>query len=114
MVVSKAPTSTTNITGFFSCTRGSSFLNESTMARFRIFGSARDKAFACACSAMKVKSLENLPGQHQQVLENRPQAERREKRERAHNQDRGIEQCDEEPASHREGVHRRRRDLLLG
>src|ERR1700734_2383737 len=40
-VVSTAPTSTTNMTGFFSWTRGSSFLNASGVDLSSIFGSSR-------------------------------------------------------------------------
>ena len=38
-VVSAATTSTTNITGFFTISLGSSFLKESPIAGIRIFGS---------------------------------------------------------------------------
>ncbi len=41
MKVTTVPTSTTNMTGFFTCTRGSSFLNESTSAWRRIWRSKR-------------------------------------------------------------------------
>src|SRR4249919_3186369 len=44
--VMTAPTSTTNITGFFAMRRGSSFQNESTMALRKILRSPKEVAFA--------------------------------------------------------------------
>ena len=44
MVVSIAPTMVTNITGFFTIRRGSSFLNDSPMAGTTMFRSNRDGA----------------------------------------------------------------------
>jgi hypothetical protein len=46
-VVSTLPTSTTNITGFRTWWRGSSFRNDATMAPRTISGSKRGRAFAC-------------------------------------------------------------------
>ena len=46
MKVTTVPTSTTNMTGFLTCTRGSSFLKASTRARPRISRSNRLRASA--------------------------------------------------------------------
>src|ERR1019366_979525 len=44
MVVNAAPTSTTNITGFFATILGLSFTNDSLVARFTISGSNNGRA----------------------------------------------------------------------
>src|SRR6266404_209264 len=98
MVVSKAPTSTTNITGFLIIVRGSNLRKESTMALRRIFESASEIGWCCRCSV--IASSENLSGMHLQVLENRAQAERREERKGTHNQNGGNEQDREQRAGH--------------
>src|SRR6267378_3587001 len=74
--------------------RGSNLRNESSRALRRIFESARDIALCCACSG--IVASENLSRMHQQVLENWTQAERREKCERAYDQNCGNEQSREE------------------
>src|SRR5260221_14614085 len=83
MVVSKALTSTTNITGFLIIVRGSNLRKESTMALRRIFESASEIGWCCRCSV--IASSENLSCMHLQVLENRTQPERPEERKGSHN-----------------------------
>src|SRR5580700_8343328 len=107
-----APTSTTNITGFFIMVRGFSLIRESVMARFTIGGSnsgrEREPLFGIketasvtagrACPAPTAASsgdvrlvIGNLAPefalQHQEVLHNGTQRKRREERERTHNDD---------------------------
>ncbi len=79
MVVTTLPTSTTNMTGFLTCTRGSSFLKESGMARRMILGSQIERSplrrvFHCLTSSPSVGTsgcilsvciLEHLPCMHQ-------------------------------------------------
>src|ERR1700679_1243237 len=100
MVVTSAPTSTTNITGFLSWTRGSSFANDSRMAPPRIFGSTNDIAFAGAFSV--IGASKNLPAEHHEMLENWTQAERREERQCTDDHDGGNQKCREHGPSHRE------------
>src|SRR5713226_2884128 len=111
MVVSSAPASTTNITGFLTMVRGFNFRKDSKTAVRRILVSVSEIALCCGWSAMS--SSESLSGMHQQVLENRTQAERREKCERAHNQNGGNEQSCEQRASNGERPCRRRSNLFL-
>src|SRR5579862_6797079 len=100
-VVITAPTSTTNITGFFISVRGLSFTTQSHKARVTIPEVQRDflagvlfisPPGVCVDSGSIVIAVliriasENLSGMHQQVLQNRAQAERRKESERAHNQ----------------------------
>src|SRR5499425_1984380 len=99
-VVITAPTSTTNITGFFISVRGFNLIRESQIARCTIpevhidFRSSFDFLYSptgaiisgVVVSVAILLALENLSGMQQQMLENRTQAERREKRERAHDQ----------------------------
>ena len=51
MRVMTEPISTTNMTGFFTCTRGSSLVIEPTRASFRISGSKRPRDSATPCGA---------------------------------------------------------------
>src|SRR5208283_3913538 len=76
-----APTSTTNITGFLTSSRGSSFQNESTMAVRNIFRSVIEALFACAVVILSSKRLSRI---HEQVFQNWPQAQRREESQRSH------------------------------
>src|SRR6202521_886986 len=112
MVVSRAPTSTTNITGFLNIVRGSSFKNESGAALRRIFESRSESSLWCKCS--DIGASENLSGLHQQVLENWPQAERRKKCERAYNDNRGDKQSREQGSCYGECPGRLRNGLLFG
>src|ERR1035438_9881750 len=57
MVVITAPTSTTNITGFFIIARGFSLTNESPMARFTIGGSNSGRARAALFEINEVSSV---------------------------------------------------------
>src|SRR5215831_18904387 len=94
-VVSAAPTSTTNMTGFFARARGFSFTNDCLIARFRISGSnsGRDRtpfemswallsafgAGVLGCGgAVTVAILKHLSIQHLEMLDDRPQRKSRE------------------------------------
>src|SRR5436190_10406145 len=123
-VVSAAPTSTTNITGFFATIRGFSLMNESLVARLRISGSNRGRArtpleMSCAPSvlvstlgspggAIAVAMSKHLSVQHLEMFNNRAQRKRREVCEGANNDNGSHEQDDEQrtvgrqsPAGHR-------------
>src|SRR5713226_8069081 len=123
MVVTTLPTSTTNITGFLSCTRGSSFLKDSGMAARMILGSQTEisplrRVFHCLTSIVSVGVLvlvcisERPPSLHHQVLDNRPQRIRREVGQRPHNQDHANQERHEERPRRGEGAQARRHDPL--
>src|SRR5215813_9032376 len=97
MVVSTAPASTTNMTGFFTIIRGSSLRKESTMARDKIAVSARD--FFRIWAIGSISPLENLSCVHEQMLENRPKAKGRKEGESPNDENRGDEQTAEERSS---------------
>src|SRR5215813_11275904 len=95
IVVSAAPTSTTNMTGFFARTRGFSFTNDCLIARFKISGSNRARvrtpfemswvlsAFGVAAlgscgGAVTVAISKHLSIQHLEMLDDRPQRQSRE------------------------------------
>src|SRR5712692_2656447 len=103
-VVSTAPTSTTNMTGFFTMMRGCSFANESTIARITIFLSASGLALSWAETF--IKSSKRLSCDHEQVLENWAQTQSREESQRAHNQNGGDQQGGKESAGNRERPRR--------
>src|SRR5262249_6192332 len=101
-VVIAAPTSTTNMTGFFATMRGLSFTNDSRIARRRISGSNSGRArtpleISCdasvvLCSDLRscglrvaVDILENLSVQHLEMLDDRTKRQCGEIRQRAHN-----------------------------
>ncbi len=94
----RVPISTTNITGFRTMWRGSSLTNASRIARRTIGGSnsGRLRAGALPDDAWRLGGRkvgmsswsEQLPGAHQQVLDDRAERERREEGERADDQDR--------------------------
>src|SRR5690242_7531197 len=95
MVVMTLPISTTNITGFLTCTRGSSFLNDCGIAVRIILGSQMEmfplrRVFHCFTSNSSaftsVLILEHLPCIHQQLFNDRPQGVGREKGQCAYNQ----------------------------
>src|SRR6202030_1244885 len=111
MLVSTAPTSTTNITGFLTMVRGSSFRNESAVARVRIFVSVRDCFRTCETGSMKTS--EGFPCCHQQVFENGPETQGREKGESSDNDNDGDEQAREQSAGHWEGADGFRNDSFL-
>ena len=52
------PMSTTNMTGFLTCTRGSSLVTEPTSASFRISGSKSPRCSATPCGALTGSSRE--------------------------------------------------------
>src|SRR5271157_3866489 len=95
IVVITLPISTTNITGFLTCTRGSSFLNDAGMAPRMILGSQIEMAplrrvFHCLTSNSSVRVvgciLERHPFLQQQLLDNRSQRVRREVGKCTHDQ----------------------------
>src|ERR1700730_6504762 len=111
MVASNAPTSTTNITGFLTMVRGSSFRNESAVARVRIFVSVRDCFRTWETGSMKTS--EGFPCCHKQVFENGPQTQGREKGESTDNDYGGDEQARKQSAGHWEGTDRFRNDSFF-
>ena len=96
-VVSTLPTSTTNITGFFAIVRGWSLRSASTIAPRTMPGSQIDLDFAWV--DIRIPDL-----RHQQVLDDRTEAEGREKRQRADDDDDADEQRREQRGRHREGA----------
>src|ERR1700676_460624 len=113
MVSSAAPTSTTNITGFFIRVRGSSFTKESRNARLAISASQMDLLFLI-WAVMSSASSESLARIHQQVLQNRAQAECGEKGQRADDQNHGDQQAGEQRRGHWKRSQRLRHVLLFG
>src|SRR5580704_10332253 len=110
--VMTAPTSTTNITGFLTIKRGSSFQKESIMALRRILRSPKEVPFACGFGVMgSSKCLSRI---HQQVLQNRPEAEGGEKSQCADDDDHGNKKNGEERPGNREGAERFRDVLFCG
>jgi hypothetical protein len=89
-----APTSTTNITGFFISVRGFNFTNESQHARLAISASQIDLLFFVWAVMFSFIS-ESLSRIHQQVLQDRAKAERGEKSQRPYDQDHGNQQTGE-------------------
>src|ERR1019366_9163476 len=100
MVVIAAPTSTTNMTGFFIMVRGFSLTNESLSARFTIGGSNSGRARepflgisvtgSTAGGVIVVAIGSSAPKSacvHQEMFHNRPQRECREESERPHDHD---------------------------
>ncbi len=81
-VVSAATTSTTNITGFFTISLGSSFLKDLPMAGIRIFGSVivavTDRFDLCAgdmdFGPRSSESFTAKDDDHRQMLDDRPNA----------------------------------------
>src|SRR5580692_4840044 len=98
------------MTGFLIMVRGCNFRKESTIAVFRILVSFSTLAFACESRSMD--SLERLSREHQQMLENRPQAQCREKCESPHNQNCRNKKNTEERAGHRESAQGSRSGFL--
>src|SRR5580658_2503555 len=107
-VVTTEPISTTNITGFFISVRGFSLMHESRSAPATMPPVQSD----FLVSRVLMMASENPSGMHQQVLEDRPQAERREKCKRADDQNHGDQQEREQRRGNREGAHRFRHDFL--
>src|SRR6516225_5264214 len=118
MVVITLPISTTNITGFLTCTRGSSFLKDAGMAARMILGSQIEMAplrrvFHCLTSNSSVCILEHLPYIHQQLFDDRPQRVGREVRECSYNQNDADQERDPERPRGGEGAQSRRHDTLF-
>src|SRR4029079_6299721 len=105
-VVITLPISTTNMTGLPIILRGFSFRTCSQSARPTIFHSQ------IAFFFFAIEALESLARAHKQVLQDRAKAQRREKRQRAHNQNHANQQCGEQGRSDRERSQRRW-DILL-
>src|SRR5262249_19818664 len=124
-VVIAAPTSTTNMTGFFATMRGLSFTNDSQIARRRISGSNSGRArtpleISCdasvvLCSDLRscglrvaVDILENLSVQHLEMLDDRTKRQCREIRQRAHNDHCAGQKNDKQrPVSRQYAAHHR-------
>src|ERR1700676_752713 len=126
-----APTSTTNMTGFFINVRGSSFINESRTAPPAIphvqsdFFRSRDglpkpgsgivvggSGLFCLVDCMVMVASKDLSSVHQQVLENRPEAERWEEGKCADDQNYRDQQRGEKRRRHRERASRCGHELL--
>src|SRR5580704_539056 len=101
-LVTTDPTSTTNITGFFISVRGLSFTNESLIATAIIPEVHKD--FFTGLDVMVIVVLENLACVHQQMLQNRPQAKRREKSQRADDQHDADQQSGEQRRGYRKSA----------
>src|SRR5579872_3585990 len=112
------------MTGFLTCTRGSSFLNDAGMATRIILGSQIEMAplrrvFHCLTSnssgwvSISVCILEHLPCLHQQLFNDWPQRVGREKGERAYDQDHTDQQANEERGGRGERSQPGRHDPLL-
>src|SRR5271170_4097660 len=110
-VVTTAPTSTTNMTGFFISVRGLSFTHESFSATATMPHFHKDLPPSPASFVME---LEHLSGVHQQMLENRAETQRGEESERADNQDHGNQEHTKERRRHGKRARRFRDDLLAG
>jgi hypothetical protein len=110
-VVSAATTSTTNITGFFIITRGLSLAKAEPIAGTTILGSVsavtgirlriRDVSIEMTPKCVR---LEQLTSHHGEVLDDRPERERREEGETADDQDHADQQPNEETAMSGEGA----------
>src|SRR5579862_373419 len=130
-VVIAAPTSTTNITGFFMSVRGLSLRIESRSApptmppvhidfflcslEMALPGSgmfAGDVEPSSSMDCMVMAASENPSGVHQQVFENRAEAESREKSKCADNQNHGDQQECKKRRGYRERTSRFGHDLL--
>src|SRR5664280_594827 len=123
-VVMTAPTSTTNITGFFIMWRGLSFTSASVIARLTMGGSKSGRErdpFLGMIDAMSSDGDTVITGilapkpplMHQEMFHDRAQRERREKRQCANNQHDPHQQRDEPRAVGGEGAGRDRHQFLL-
>src|SRR5215471_6536731 len=125
IVVISAPTSTTNMTGFFIMVRGLSFAKESRMARFTIGGSNSGRARAPFFGTIEAGStgadaptatgiLAPQPSLvHQEVLHNRSQRQRREERERSNDHHHSHQQGHKQRTVGGECAGRDRHQFLL-
>src|SRR5262249_40365876 len=119
-VVRAAPTSTTNITGFFATFHGLSLMKESLVARLRISGSNRGRvrtplemsgvasglasALGSSGGAIAVAISKHLSVQHLEMLNNWAQRKCREIREGPDNDDGSDQQDDEQRAVSRQSA----------
>src|SRR5450759_4051680 len=110
-VVITLPTSTTNITGLPIMWRGSNFSRESTIARRTILPC--HTAFDFDLFLAMFEASERLTCRHQQVLKDWSQAERREKCQRADDQNHADQKHGEQRRSNRKRSQRRRNIFLL-
>src|ERR1043166_5870343 len=97
-VVTTLPTSTTNMTGLPIIFRGCNFRSDSQIAPFTIFMSQIALAFFSAIFPQQ--SSERLAGLHQQVLQDRSQAQRGKKCQGTHNHDHAHQQHTEQRRSY--------------
>src|SRR3984885_7491941 len=111
-VVSAATTSTTNITGFLTISRGSSLAKAEPIAGKTIFGSSIAETGTCFCSFMvsmdvtpKERSKQGV-GVAGEMLDDRAERERREEGQAADDQDHADDQADEQAARGRQGTGR--------
>src|SRR5882757_8093924 len=117
-VVNAATISTTNITGFLIISRGSSLTKADMIAGIRIFGSSIVEAVTFFCSFMASMDLnseersEQIVGVHREVLDDRPERQRREEGEAADDQDHADDEADEQAAGGRERAGRCRNRFL--
>src|SRR6266404_2847443 len=108
-VVRVATTSTVNITGFRTMTRGSSFLKASSRAALSIAGSPRvETAVRRRCcesvSSMVCPRLKQGSGAHRGLLDQRAERQCREVGETADDHDHADHQTHEQRAVGREGA----------
>src|ERR1700758_1372368 len=119
-VVKAATTSTTNITGFFSISRGCSLVKDAAIAGLRIFGSSIvdiDERFCSLAVSMEVTPKarsEQVVGGHREVLDHRSERQRREEGETADDEDDADNEADEQAPGGRERAGRGRHRLLAG
>src|ERR1035441_4102984 len=123
-VVISAPTSTTNMTGFFIMWRGLSFTSASVMARLTMGGSRSGRERDPFLGMIDATSSDGdtvitgilapkPPLMHQEMFHDRTQRESREKRQCAHDQHYPHQQDDEHGTVGREGTGRDRHQFLL-
>src|SRR5215475_5709716 len=121
-VVSAAPTSTTNMTGFLATIRGLSLTKDSFVALRRISGSKSGRArtpfemscvpslllsgLRCCGGAVRVDISKHLPAEHLEMLNYGAQRKRGEIRQRANDHDRSDKQNYEERAVSRQRAAR--------
>src|ERR1700687_516406 len=104
-MVSMLETSTTNITGFLIINRGSSLRNDSIAARDTI--SRFQSAGAFRSLIVATSALEEFPGRHQELFDDRSERDGAEKSQRADDQDYADQQEHKRDAVSRErpGAH---------
>src|ERR1017187_8218483 len=123
-VVMTAPTSTTNMTGFFIMWRGLSFTSASVTARLTMGGSRIGREREPFLGTIDATSSEGdtvsigilapkPPLMHQEMFHDRTQRERREKRQRAHDHHHTHQQDDEHRTVGGESAGRDRHQFLL-